>query len=227
MDIRPNHTLYVNNLNDKMKKADLKRALYYLFSPYGRVLEIIAMKTPKMRGQAFIIFQALTSATTALRVLQGFQLFDKPMRIQYARKNSTQIEVLQGVNAETQKKKEEEREKRRRRKLAQRQAAAAAAAAAAGGAGAVVNGQAGADGEVDTEPPNRVLFVSNLPEETTDAMLTMLFNQFSGFKEARRAVGGIGFVEYETEAQATAAKVTYHGFKLTRTHAISVTYAKH
>lgn len=65
------------------------------------------------------------------------------MRIQYARKNSTQIEVLQGVNAETQKKKEEEREKRRRRKLAQRQAAAAAAAAAAGGAGAVVNGQAG------------------------------------------------------------------------------------
>lgn len=84
-----------------------------------------------------------------------------------------------------------------------------------------------ADGEVDAEPPNRVLFVSNLPEETTDAMLTMLFNQFSGFKEARRAVGGIGFVEYETEAQATAAKVTYHGFKLTRTHAISVTYAKH
>ncbi|VDM22193.1 unnamed protein product [Hydatigera taeniaeformis] len=243
MDIRPNHTLYVNNLNDKLKKADLKRALYYLFSPYGRVLEIIAMKTPKMRGQAFIIFQAITSATTALRVLQGFQLFDKPMRIQYARKNSTQIEVLQGVNAETQKKKEEEREKRRRRKLAQRQAAAAAAAAAAGGAGAVVNGQAGdasstsylvvrefafqVDGEVDTEPPNRVLFVSNLPEETTDAMLTMLFNQFSGFKEARRAVGGIGFVEYETEAQATAAKVTYHGFKLTRTHAISVTYAKH
>lgn len=77
MDIRPNHTLYVNNLNDKLKKADLKRALYYLFSPYGRVLEIIAMKTPKMRGQAFIIFQAITSATTALRVLQGFQLFDK------------------------------------------------------------------------------------------------------------------------------------------------------
>lgn len=54
------------------------------------------------------------------------------MRIQYARKNSTQIEVLQGVNAETQKKKEEEREKRRRRKLAQRQAAAVASAVASG-----------------------------------------------------------------------------------------------
>ncbi|VDL19934.1 unnamed protein product [Hymenolepis diminuta] len=202
MDIRPNHTLYVNNLNDKVKKVDLKRTLYYLFSPYGRILEIIAMKTPKMRGQAFIIFQALTSATTALRALQGFQLFDKPMRIQYARKNSTQIEVLQGVNAETQKKKEEEREKRRRRKLAQRQAAAVASAVASG-------------------------TVANPAGETTDAMLTMLFNQFSGFKEARRAVGGIGFVEYDSEAQATAAKNTYHGFKLTRTHAISVTYAKH
>lgn len=57
-------------------------------------------------------------------------------------------------------------------------------------------------------------------------MLTMLFNQFSGFKEARRAVGGIGFVEYETESQAAAAKQTYHGFKLTLNHAISVSYAK-
>ncbi|VDD75935.1 unnamed protein product [Mesocestoides corti] len=224
MDIRPNHTLYVNNLNDKLKKADLKRALYYLFSPYGRIVDIIAMKTPKMRGQAFIIYQSITSATNASRVLQGFQLFEKPMRIQYARKNSSQIEVLQGVNAETQKKKEEEREKRRRRKLAQRQAAAAAAAAAAVGQ---LGGTPGVDAEMEGEPPNRVLFVSNLPEETTDAMLTMLFNQFSGFKEARRAVGGIGFVEYETEAQASAAKLTYHGFKLTRTHAISVTYAKH
>ncbi|KAM7533683.1 hypothetical protein Aperf_G00000124069 [Anoplocephala perfoliata] len=223
MDIRPNNTLYLNNLNDKLKKSDLKKALYYLFSPYGRVLETIAMKTQKMRGQAFIIFQSLTSATTAMRALQGFQLFAKAMRIQYARKNSTQIEVLQGVNAETQKKKEEEREKRRRRKLAQRQAAAAAAAAASGGVATVP----GVEGENEGEIPNRVLFVSNLPEETTDAMLTMLFNQFSGFREARRAVGGIGFVEYETEAQATAAKMTYHGFKLTRTHAISVSYAKH
>lgn len=55
------------------------------------------------------------------------------MRIQYARKTSSQIEILQGVNAETQKKKEEEREKRRRRKLAQRQAAAAAASTTATG----------------------------------------------------------------------------------------------
>lgn len=77
MDIRPNHTLYVNNLNDKLKKADLKRSLYYLFSPYGRVIDIITMKTQKMRGQAFIIFQNITSATSAFRVLQGFQLFEK------------------------------------------------------------------------------------------------------------------------------------------------------
>ena len=66
------------------------------------------------------------------------------MRIQYAKKNSIQIEVLQGVNAETQKKREEEREKRRRRKLAQRQAAAAAAAAASGAAAAA--GQIGVSG---------------------------------------------------------------------------------
>ncbi|CAH8646382.1 unnamed protein product [Dicrocoelium dendriticum] len=225
MDIRPNHTLYVNNLNDKAKKLDLRRALYYLFGQHGRILDIIAMKTMKMRGQAFIIFQDIQSATTAFRSLQGFNLFQKPMRISYAKRDSTQIVQLKGVSAEVQKRRDEEREKRKRRKLAQRQSAAAAAAQAANQS---VNGPAGTGGDLTSllNQPNHVLFVSNLPEETTDAMLTMLFSQFSGFKEARRAAGGMGFVEYETDSQAAAAKSAYEGFKLTPTHAMEISFAK-
>lgn len=82
MDIRPNHTLYVNNLNEKVKKIDLRRALYYLFCQYGRIIDIITMKTMKMRGQAFIIYQELPSATTALRALQGFSLFQRVCDLQ-------------------------------------------------------------------------------------------------------------------------------------------------
>ncbi|CAL8085172.1 unnamed protein product [Calicophoron daubneyi] len=225
MDIRPNHTLYVNNLNDKVKKPDLRKALYYLFSQYGRLLDIIAMKTMKMRGQAFIIYHDIQCATVALRSLQGFNLFQRPMRISYAKRDSTQIVLLKGVSAEAQKRREEEREKRRRRKQAQRLAAAAAAAQAANQS---VNGPAGTGGDLTNllEQPNNVLFVKNLPEETTDAMLTMLFSQFSGFKEARRAAGGVGFVEYETDAQAAAARSAYEGFKLTPTHAMEISFAK-
>jgi hypothetical protein len=34
--------------------------------------------------------------------------------------------------------------------------------------------------------PNKILFLENLPDGTNEAMLTMLFQQFPGFKE----VGG-------------------------------------
>jgi U1 small nuclear ribonucleoprotein A len=33
----------------------------------------------KMRGQAFVIFKEVSSATNALRSMQGFPFYDKPM----------------------------------------------------------------------------------------------------------------------------------------------------
>ena len=57
MDVRPNHTVYINNLNEKIKKDDLKKSLYAIFSQFGQILDIVALKTLKMRGQAFVIYQ--------------------------------------------------------------------------------------------------------------------------------------------------------------------------
>lgn len=79
MDIRPNHTIYINNLNEKIKKEELKKSLYAIFSQFGQILDIVAMKTLKMRGQAFVIFKEISSATVALRSMQGFPFYDKPM----------------------------------------------------------------------------------------------------------------------------------------------------
>jgi len=59
--------------------AELKRSLYYLFSQFGPIIDIVAMKTIKARGQAFVIFKDLSSATAALRSLQGFPFYGKPM----------------------------------------------------------------------------------------------------------------------------------------------------
>jgi U2 small nuclear ribonucleoprotein B'' len=49
-------------MNDKMKKEELKRSLYALFSQFGHVVDIVALKTMKMRAQAFVIFKELCSS---------------------------------------------------------------------------------------------------------------------------------------------------------------------
>uniref|UniRef100_A0A2K6M1W3 RRM domain-containing protein n=1 Tax=Rhinopithecus bieti TaxID=61621 RepID=A0A2K6M1W3_RHIBE len=77
-------------------------------------------------------------------------------------------------------------------------------------------------------PPNYILFLNNLPEETNEMMLSMLFNQFPGFKEVRLVPGrhDIAFVEFENDGQAGAARDALQGFKITTSHAMKITYAK-
>uniref|UniRef100_A0A2K6E3E2 RRM domain-containing protein n=1 Tax=Macaca nemestrina TaxID=9545 RepID=A0A2K6E3E2_MACNE len=77
-------------------------------------------------------------------------------------------------------------------------------------------------------PPNYILFLNNLPEETNEMMLSMLFNQFPGFKEVCLVPGrhDIAFVEFENDGQAGAARDALQGFKITTSHAMKITYAK-
>ncbi|KAF3920573.1 hypothetical protein ABW21_db0200118 [Orbilia brochopaga] len=109
----PNQTLYISNLNDKIHKPDLKIALYTLFSTYGVVLDVVALKTMKMRGQAHIAFRDLAGASSAMRACQGMSFFGKEMltpvaydssvhimarqKIQYARSKSDTIAKLDGT----------------------------------------------------------------------------------------------------------------------------------
>uniref|UniRef100_A0A8C8LVE3 RRM domain-containing protein n=4 Tax=Salmoninae TaxID=504568 RepID=A0A8C8LVE3_ONCTS len=208
MDIRPNHTIYINNVNDKIKKDELKRSLYALFSQFGQVMDIVAMKTMKMRGQAFVVFKELASATNALRQLQGFPFYNKPMRIQYAKTDSEVISKIRGTFGDKDKKKD-------RKKKAQDQVANVAKKPA------LVR-------LVPDNPPNYILFLNNLPEETNEMMLSMLFNQFPGFKEVRLVPGkhDISFVEFESEGQAGVAKDALQGFRITAQCAMKITYAK-
>jgi len=42
--LEPNCTVYVQNLNEKVKLMDLKNSLFQLFSTYGEVHEVHAKK---------------------------------------------------------------------------------------------------------------------------------------------------------------------------------------
>ncbi|XP_040409102.1 U2 small nuclear ribonucleoprotein B'' isoform X1 [Cygnus olor] len=225
MDIRPNHTIYINNINDKIKKEELKRSLYALFSQFGHVVDIVALKTMKMRGQAFVIFKELGSSTNALRQLQGFPFYGKPMRIQYAKTDSDIISKMRGTFADKEKRKEKKKAKslEQSTNAANKKVIQGATQNSASAPGTSPQNQ-----QVPDNPPNYILFLNNLPEETNEMMLSMLFNQFPGFKEVRLVPGrhDIAFVEFENECQAGAARDALQGFKITPSHAMKITYAK-
>jgi hypothetical protein len=76
---QPNTTLYINNLNDKVNKDELRIQLYALFTTYGKVIDIVASKSQQMRGQAFLVFTDLAGATSAMRACAGMMFYDKPL----------------------------------------------------------------------------------------------------------------------------------------------------
>jgi len=234
MDVPPNQTIYVNNLNEKTKKDDLRKSLYAIFSQFGTIVEIIALKTLKMRGQAFVVFKDIPSATNALRSMQGFPFYEKPMRIAYAKSKSDAIAKLDNTYVPRERKRDRKRQEEPARKKPHKQLrqsvpilpqAPKVVEPSANGPAA----QPSAVGPAAApELPNQILFLSNLPDETTEIMLSMLFQQFAGYKEVRLVPGrhDIAFVEFENAEQARSAKETLQGFKITPTHAMSITFAR-
>ncbi|KAF9870857.1 putative RNA recognition domain-containing protein [Colletotrichum karsti] len=77
-------------------------------------------------------------------------------------------------------------------------------------------------------PPNKILFVQNLPEDYDIEAVTSIFGRFEGFREVRLVPGrrGIAFVEYEGEQGAITAKENTAGMVLGDSHTIKVTYQR-
>ncbi|XP_030075356.1 U1 small nuclear ribonucleoprotein A [Microcaecilia unicolor] len=272
-DVRPNHTIYINNLNEKIKKDELKKSLYAIFSQFGQILDILVSRSLKMRGQAFVIFKEITSATNALRSMQGFPFYDKPMRIQYSKCDSDIIAKMKGTYVERDRKREKRKVKGPEMTVKKTIPGAPGPVVGAvpgpmpgippmsqaprmmhmpgqppymshgmmpmpgmapgqmmGGGmppGQMMPGQM-APSQVSENPPNHILFLTNLPEETNELMLSMLFNQFPGFKEVRLVPGrhDIAFVEFEDDVQAGAAREALQGFKITQSNAMKISFAK-
>ncbi|XP_073405361.1 U1 small nuclear ribonucleoprotein A [Dendrobates tinctorius] len=277
-EMRPNNTIYINNLNEKIKKDELKKSLYAIFSQFGQILDILVSRSLKMRGQAFVIFKEVSSATNALRSMQGFPFYDKPMRIQYAKSDSDIIAKIKGTFVERDRKRQEKRKVKGLEAAAAKKIVPGAPMVAGlpgqmpgmqnipgmnqaprmmhmagqspymhhpgmmpppgiapgqmppGGMphGQMMPGQMAPMQPLSENPPNHILFLTNLPEETNELMLSMLFNQFPGFKEVRLVPGrhDIAFVEFDNEVQAAAARESLQGFKITQSNSMKISFAK-
>ncbi|KAM0134669.1 hypothetical protein ACHAO1_005586 [Botrytis cinerea] len=239
----PNATLYVNNLEESIKPAALIEALTELFSEYGTILEIVAKTNLKAKGQAFIVFEDVESATKAIEDIQGFELFGKEMRIAYAKTRSDASVKREGGHEELEVHKRRRLAEKERKKaaeitlrsttgpaLANPADLAARPIKATRGAGLKSSNPAAAAVVPDEYlPPNKILFVQNLPEEYDVDMLTSIFGRFEGFREVRLVPGrkGIAFVEYETETGSIGAKENTAGMALgDEQKVIKVTYQR-
>jgi len=264
-DISP--SVYVRNLEERIKVDQLKEALTELFSEYGEIVDVVAKTNLKAKGQAFIVFDSIESAQKAIDEVQGFELFEKPMQLAFAKTRSDATVKRTGD--------EDEFESHKRRRLAEKglspllyalfltillthdtadkkKAAEAAeeskklkrSAMAAGtipdatarpvkasrGAGLKSSNPSGSAVVPDEYlPPNKILFVQNLPDEYDIDALTAIFGRFEGFREVRLVPGrkGIAFIEYEAETGAISAKENTAGMTLGDGHQIiKVTYQR-
>lgn len=76
--------------------------------------------------------------------------------------------------------------------------------------------------------PHKILFAQALPDDCTDQMLTMLFQQYPGFVEVRMVPGkkGIAFIEFQDVVPASMALQQLNGFKLADGEVLHLTYGK-
>ncbi|XP_073145468.1 U2 small nuclear ribonucleoprotein B'' 2 [Henckelia pumila] len=226
-DIPPNQTIYIKNINEKVKKEELKRSLYALFSQYGRILDIVALKTAKLQGQAWVVFSEVAAASNAMRQMQNFPFYDKPIRIQYAKTKSDCIAKAEGTY-DKKKKQEEKAEKKRRVEEGHQTANANGLRFDSNGSAAATSREGKPVTQEAAMEPNHILFIQNLPYETNIMMLELLFKQYNGFREVRmvEAKPGIAFVEFDDDSQSSVAMQDLQGFKITAQNPMAISYAK-
>eukprot|EP01041_Mallomonas_annulata_P004487 gene4487-8925_t len=212
MEILPTQTLYINNINEKIKKDVLKKTLYAVFSQFGRILEIVACRGVKLRGQAWIVFQDIASATNASRRMQGFNFYDKPLRIAFSKNKSDIISKQDGSFEPRQKRPRDEPSKPMEDGSDVPQAPIAPKPAKL-----VLN-----------SVPHRILFAQALPDSCTVELLTGLFQPYPGFIEVRMIPGkkGIAFIEFQDQIQASMSLQQLNGIKLPSGETLHLTYSK-
>ena len=226
-----NETLYINNLNEKIKIDELKSSLRTLFGKHGTIIEIRARNTIKLKGQAFITFSTQPEATDALTALNGKDFLGKPLQIAYAHNKSDIVLFKQGkLSKEDKQQKDLERKRKRDKeynllKLKVKE----------------LNEQQQKENEILNKEQQKViqptkinldenafnvLFVSGVSQKINDDELKALFQQCPGFKVIKRFQNsGICFVEYDTIIEATNAILKLNNIKIGDS-IITVVYAK-
>ncbi|KAF1362969.1 hypothetical protein EJ07DRAFT_174561 [Lizonia empirigonia] len=201
----PVETIYVNNLEERVKMDTMKEALTRVFAYYGPILDVIAKSSLKRKGQAFVVFDSDKSALDAVEDMNGFELYGKVMKVSRAKTHSDETVKRKAADMF-----EEHKRKRLMLKDFKRAEEDAKAATlpptteqakprpAKSGAAVVPD---------EYVRPNKTLFLQNIPRDVDEEALSEIFERFEGFKEVRLvSVRAVAFAEFENEQFAITAK---------------------
>lgn len=168
----------------------MRTSLFFLFSPFGEILKVICNTTWNLRGQAFVIFKSTVSATQALKALQGFIFFDRPLvfkffivkkifskKINYTKERSEVLAKMDGTWVS----KDRPKITKRGVKMIKKKVKTEENSKEDNKAAVRTNNKSLKDLEEDATP-NNVLYVQNIPNIATEEMLRELFKQYPGFK---------------------------------------------
>jgi len=222
-------TVYVQNLNESVRLNTLKQTLTNLFNNYGDVLDVVAHHNIRMRGQAFVSFADHEAAAKAIKEVDKFPLYGKAMKLSFAKTRSDAVvKKLDEAQMEVHKAERLARKKRARVDNPHRRKAQARLKATTGDGTAPAQGRRIVQMPDEYLPPNKILFLQNLPDSTTLSQLQVLFSQYPGLEEVRLVPTkkDIAFVEYADEGAAGVAKEALHNYRLDGEAKMKVTFAR-
>ncbi|KRX04069.1 hypothetical protein PPERSA_08284 [Pseudocohnilembus persalinus] len=215
-ELKENNTLYVNNLNERVKIDDMKQCLQAVFEEYGEILQIHLKANIRMKGQAFIVFKEVQAAVQARKELNNIKLFGKQMKIFYAKNKSDIVQQKEDPNwvkperpqsnlsLLDQLKKVREEKKALREQQKQK--------SNTGQPHLPDVPQKTKQAPKLNNQPNKVLFIDSLSPTVTQESLIFLFQQVQGFSEVRFIpFKKVAFVEFEDETFAGYALQKYNG----------------
>eukprot|EP01084_Bolivina_argentea_P063892 116565_1 len=244
-NVPPNNTIYVNNLNEKTSRDEIVNGLREVFGQFGKVLDVVCYtKIKRCKGQAWVVMEKTECATKAVREMQNFIFYNKPMRVAYSKNVSDATLKRDGKpvpqrerppKRKKQKKKivvEETSKKKKKRKKSKDKAKKGAEE----------------DGDVDMKEtndntnsanhynhkeksdknkkntrrinhmaaPNKTLFLQHLPKDVSSEEMQRLFIAFPGFLGVNLIDNkpGIGFAEFDDTYNSSNAQRSLNGFTI-------------
>lgn len=93
----PHPTIYVQNLNEKIRPEYVKQTLQEWLSPFGKIVSIVAKKRLALKGQAWIQFDTTEAAHRAIAFLQGKRMYGKTVTVRFAKYKSDSVSQAEGT----------------------------------------------------------------------------------------------------------------------------------
>lgn len=200
------HTIYINNINERVKLPRLITTLRKQFGHYGKIIQVTAHANFRMKGQAFVTYSSAEAALKAIKEMNGKKIYKKHLRVAMAQ--------LESDLYYKEIKRDEKFVEERKLKKQQRSELEASKQSQGDGKNEETKTRRNKDRHLDVNywnslPPHHTLLIQNLDinegnEDNIQNNLEEFFEQHNGFNKVRLIkVRKLTFIEFDDLVLAT------------------------